>query len=116
MCTEFDACWVAGMIQRLDYAFGRESTYDAERNINQLKPSEYVRRNVFFSVGDDRAAVLGTPLFGEDNFIWGGDYPHHVTTWPYSRETLTTICEGFPASLARKLGRDDAVRVYNLDL
>jgi uncharacterized protein len=116
MCTEFDASWVAGMIQRLDYAFGRESTYDAERNINQLKPSEYVRRNVFFSIGDDRAAVLGTPLFGEDNFIWGGDYPHHVTTWPYSRETLTAICEGFPARLARKLGRDNAVRVYNLDL
>lgn len=115
MCTEFDACWVAGMIQRLDYAFDRESTYDAELNVNKLKPSEYIRRNIFFSVGDDRAAVLGTPLFGEDNFIWGGDYPHHVTSWPYSRETLAACCRGFPDALARKLGRDNALRVYKLD-
>jgi predicted TIM-barrel fold metal-dependent hydrolase len=116
MCTEFDACWVAGMIQRLDYSFGRESTFDPELNVNKLNPSEYVRRNVFFSTGDDRAAVLGTPLFGADNFLWGGDYPHHVTTWPYSRETLAASCEGFPESLARKLGRENAMRVYHLDL
>jgi uncharacterized protein len=116
MCTEFDACWVAGMIQRLDYAFGRESTYDAERNVNQLNPSEYIKRNCFFGIGDDRAAVLGTPLFGADNFLWGGDYPHHVTSWPYSRETLAASCEGFPDTLTRKLGRDNAIRVYNLSL
>jgi predicted TIM-barrel fold metal-dependent hydrolase len=116
MCTEFDACWVAGMIQRLDYQFGRESTYDAELNVIKLNPSEYVRRNVFFSIGDDRTAVLGTPLFGADNFIWGGDYPHHVTSWPYSRENLAANCEGFSDSLARKLGRENAIRIYNLDL
>ncbi len=116
MCTEFDACWVAGMIQRLDYTFGRESTYDAELNVNKRNPSEYVRRNVFFSIGDDRAAVLATPLFGEDNFMWGGDYPHHVTSWPYSRETLAASCAGFSDNLMSKLGRDNACRVYNIDL
>ncbi|HET8562448.1 MAG TPA: amidohydrolase family protein, partial [Candidatus Binatia bacterium] len=116
VCTEFDAGWVAGMIERLDYAFGRESTYDSERNIIKFEPSEYIRRNIFFSVEDDRAGVLTTPLYGEDNFLWGSDYPHHVTTWPHSGETFEANCQGFPPSLARKLGRDNAIRVYNLNL
>ncbi|HWP57599.1 MAG TPA: amidohydrolase family protein [Candidatus Acidoferrales bacterium] len=116
VCTEFDAGWVAAMIERLDYAFGRESTYDPERNINKLNPSEYIRNNVFFSIEDDRAGALTTPIYGEDNFLFGTDYPHHVTTFPYSREVLERNCQGLRAEVIRKLGRENAIRAYNLAL
>jgi predicted TIM-barrel fold metal-dependent hydrolase len=116
VCTEFDAGWVGAMIERLDYAFGRESTYDPERNINKLQPSEYVRNNIFFSIEDDRAGVLTTPIYGEDNFLFGTDYPHHVTSFPYSRDVLEKNSQGFSKGLIRKLGRENAIRAYHLDL
>ena len=45
VCAEFDVGWVANLVQQVDYWFGRASTYDAEKNINELPPSEYFKRN-----------------------------------------------------------------------
>ena len=115
-CTEFKCHWVAGLLQRLDYTLARGSLYDPERNLYKRQPSEYFRDNIVFSFEDDRAGVLTTPMYGEDNFMFGTDYPHHVTTWPHSEEVIQENCEGFPASLMRKLGRDNAIRIYDLDL
>ena len=114
-CTEFKCHWVAGMLQRLDYTLARGSLYDPDRNIYKRLPSEYFRDNIFFSFEDDRAGVLTTPMYGEDNFMFGTDYPHHVTTWPHSQGVIEENCAGFPAALMRKLGRDNAIRIYNLD-
>ena len=115
-CTEFKCHWVAGLLQRLDYTLARGSLYDPERNLYKRLPSEYFRDNIVFSFEDDRAGVLTTPMYGEDNFMFGTDYPHHVTTWPHSEEVIQENCEGFPPSLMRKLGRDNAIRIYDLDL
>ena len=115
-CTEFKCHWVAGLLQRLDYTLARGSLYDPERNLYKRLPSEYFRDNIVFSFEDDRAGVLTTPMYGEDNFMFGTDYPHPVTTWPHSEEVIQENCEGFPPSLMRKLGRDNAIRIYDLDL
>src|SRR5215813_9270579 len=49
VCAEFDVGWVANLVQQVDYWFGRASTFDAERNINKLPPSEYFKKNAIFS-------------------------------------------------------------------
>ena len=115
-CSEFEVNWVAGMVQRVDYNVSREGTYDADRNVFRRPPSEYLHENVFFSFEDDRAGILTCPLYGADNFMWGNDYPHHQTTWPYSKEGLLENCAGLDPALPRKLGRDNANRVYQLGL
>ena len=115
-CTEFRCYWVAGMLQRLDYTLARGSLYDPERNVQKRLPSEYFLDNVFFTFEDDRAGILTTPVYGEDNFMFGNDYPHHVTTWPHSDRVLEENCAGFPTSLKLRLGRENAIRVFNLDL
>jgi hypothetical protein len=53
----------------IDYWFGRESTFDADLNVNKLPPSEYFKRNVFFTYQDDRAGVLTTPVYGTTTFF-----------------------------------------------
>ena len=116
VCAEYDVGWVANLVQQVDYWFGRSSTYDADLNVNKLPPSEYFKRNVFFTYQDDRAGVLTTPVFGEDNFLWASDYPHGVTTWPYSQDTVDRNCEGIDPQVKRKLNRDNANRLYNLGL
>ena len=116
VCSEFSCAWVAGVVERLDYTWGRESTYDPERNVNRCNPSEYFWRNLWFSFEDERSAVLATPLYGEENFFWGSDYPHHSTTYPHSLATLEANCTGLDPSLARKLGRENVNRIYSLGL
>jgi len=112
VCAEFDVGWVANLVQQVDYWFGRQSTFDAERNINKLPPSEYFKKNVFFTYQDDRAGVLTTSVYGGDNFLWASDYPHGVTTWPYSKETVDRNCEGIDAAVKRKLNRENAAMLY----
>jgi uncharacterized protein len=114
VCAEFDVGWVANLVQQVDYWFGRASTYDAEKNINKLPPSEYFRRNVFFTYQDDRAGVLTTSVYGEDNFLWASDYPHGVTTWPCSKETVDRNCVGIDPVVKRKLNRENVAKLYRL--
>jgi uncharacterized protein len=114
VCAEFDIGWVANMVQQVDYWFGRDSTFDAERNLNQRPPSEYFKANIFFTYQDDRAGVLTTPVYGEDNFLWASDYPHGVTTWPFSKDAVDRNCEGIDPKIKRKLGRDNAAELYGL--
>jgi predicted TIM-barrel fold metal-dependent hydrolase len=114
VCAEFDVGWVANLVQQVDYWYGRASTFDAERNINQLPPSHYFKSNVFFTYQDDRAGVLTSSVYGADNFLWASDYPHGVTTWPYSQETVDRNCEGLDATVMRKLNRDNTLKLYGL--
>jgi len=114
VCAEFDIGWVANMVQQVDYWFGRASTFDADRNLNQRPPSEYFKTNIFFTYQDDRAGVLTTPVYGEDNFLWASDYPHGVTTWPYSKDAVDRNCQGIDAKVKVKLNRGNAAKLYRL--
>jgi len=114
VCAEFDVGWVANLVQQVDYWFSRESTFDADRNINRRPPSEYFKENIFFTYQDDRAGVLTTPVYGEDNFLWASDYPHGVTTFPCSKETVDRNCAGIDPVVKRKINRDNAAKLYGL--
>ena len=59
--------------------------------------------------------LLKAALGGGTFRMFGTDYPHHVTTWPHSQEVIEENCAGFPDGLMRKLGRDNAIRIYDLD-
>jgi predicted TIM-barrel fold metal-dependent hydrolase len=116
VCAEYDVGWVANLVQQIDYWFGRESTYDAERNVNKRPPSEYFWNNVYFTFQDDRAGVLTAPVYGEDNYLWASDYPHGVTTFPYSKETVDRNFEGVSPTVKKKIGRENALKLYRIGL
>ena len=107
---------MANLVQQVDYWFHRDSAYDTELNLNKLPPSEYYKRNIFFTYQDDRAGVLTTEVFGEDNFMWANDFPHGVTTWPYSQQTVDRNCKGIDPVVTRKINRENVNRVYQLGL
>ena len=116
LLAEFDVGWVGHIYQQIDYEWGRASTYDQDRNINKLLPSEYMKRNFFFTFQDDRSGVLTTPVFGEDNYLWASDFPHGVTTWPYSQKTVDRNFQGITDEAKRKICRNNAINLFGLDL
>lgn len=116
VCAEFDVGWVGYVYQQVDYLYSRQSTYDSDRNVYQRLPSEYMERNTFFTFQDDRSGVLTTPVYGQNNYLWASDFPHGVTTWPYSHRTVDRNFEGIDPEVKRKICRENAIRLYHLDL
>jgi len=113
-CAEFEVGEAASVVHSIDYNYGRVSMLDPEKTINKRWPSEYFFENIYFSFEDDPALVRATGIYGENNFIWGSDFPHHMTTYPLSPQALDASFEGIDPNVARKLARDNAIKLYQL--
>jgi predicted TIM-barrel fold metal-dependent hydrolase len=120
VCTEFEAGWVGIIVQQVDYQYGPKKTAHGttlgEEMRLELPPSEYFKRNLWFTFMDDRAAVLTTSIYGEDNFMWASDYPHAACTWPRSQQIAERTFAGADATVKRKLCRDNVNALYGLGL
>lgn len=108
VAAEFDIGWVAHVADRV-------STLDPKLGL-ELAPADYLRRNVWYTFQDDRAGVLTTPMFGEDNFLWSSDFPHGVTTWPDSHAIVDRQFEGISEEIRRKVVRQNVIDLYKLEL
>jgi uncharacterized protein len=120
ICTEFDAGWLGVIVQQVDYHYGPKKTAHSTTIDDTIKvklpPSEYFKRNLWFTFMDDRSAVLTTPVYGEDNFMWSSDYPHAACTWPYSQQIVERLCKGIDPAVVRKVFRENVNAAYGLGL
>ena len=73
---ELGASWVASLMARLDYALKSFSKSEPMLGELQLKPSEYIRRQVRFTPfpGEDVAAMVADT--GPELYLFSSDYPH----------------------------------------
>ena len=53
-----------------------------------MKPSEYWHRNCYATYQSDRVGVKLLEELGEDNIMWGSDFPHPDGVWPDSQEFI----------------------------
>jgi predicted TIM-barrel fold metal-dependent hydrolase len=51
-----------------------------------------------------------------DNILFETDYPHSDTTFPRSRELVAERFKDIPPDETRKIVRDNAIRLFGLDL
>ena len=100
--------------EMIDYVTGRHAAHDAEKNPYKKSPSTYLRENVFFSFEESRSIVMTAPFYGEDNYMWGSDYPHFQALWPYSPRLVEAACEGLSPEITRKVARDNVNKLYRL--
>ena len=76
--------WLPYVFDRLDTEYA-----DRARSLNfKLKPSDYFRRQGYVTYQQDQYLDPIIPLIGEDNIIWGADYPHPDCIWPDSQRVL----------------------------
>jgi predicted TIM-barrel fold metal-dependent hydrolase len=55
-------------------------------------------------------------LLGEDNVMWGSDFPHPDGVWPDSREFIERETAGLSDEVRRKLVNGNAARLYGFDV
>ena len=54
------------------------------------------------------------PLIGEDNIMWGSDYPHPDCLWPDSRAVLDRNLAAFSPSVREKIVSGNAAKLYGI--
>jgi uncharacterized protein len=110
--AENDVGWIPNWVHRLDHVHSKVA------NARQLpmKPSEYVRRNVWATFQDDPLGPATWKFFGEHNYMWASDFPHADSTFPNSLKTIGENFGGVPESVTRQIVFDNANRLYNMGL
>lgn len=121
--TEQGCAWIPGVLKMLDgfhkqMASGRigEIKYDDDALLS-MKPSEYFARNCFVGVSFPNpveSAAMRT--VGLDRVMWGSDYPHHESTYPYTTEGLRQAFAGWETADVRRVVTENAARVYGFDI
>jgi predicted TIM-barrel fold metal-dependent hydrolase len=112
--AESDVGWLAHWMQRMDHANQR---FGAMMDVRlSLRPSDYVRRQVWLTFLDDAVGAASLESLGADTFMWGSDFPHSDSTWPNSRSVIQKNLASVPQQVARKVLHDNAAALYHIDL
>jgi predicted TIM-barrel fold metal-dependent hydrolase len=77
-----------------------------------MKPSDYWRRQCYATYQSDPVGVKLLDELGEDNIMWGSDFPHPDGVWPDSQEYIERELGHLPAATRKKIVCDNAARLY----
>ena len=77
-----------------------------------MKPSDYWRRQCHATYQSDPIGIRLLDILGEENVMWGSDFPHPDGVWPDSREFIARELGGVSESLRRKITCENAGRLY----
>ena len=80
-----------------------------------LKPSEYIKRQVYATFINEPIFLNTVGLYGADNAMWSSDYPHTAAIWPRSQQFIRETFGGLSEADRRKIVHDTAARLYGVD-
>jgi uncharacterized protein len=118
--AEAGLAWVPGMIQGLDIWYqrtrdGRRLIGDGQITLPKMLPSEYFHRQIWISFVDD---PLGVKMVGSvldvDRVMFGSDYPHPASTWPYSQKVIEEQMQDLSPSIRQKIICDNARALFGI--
>lgn len=112
--AENDTGWIPHFMYRMDH--GHDKFGAMEKEPLPMKPSEYVRRQMWATFQDDPVGPATYKMFGEDKYMWASDFPHSDSTWPDSRQWIQKDFDGVPLEVTKKIVFDNAVKLYRMDL
>ena len=102
--------WIPYVLVRLDLSHGDRLGGQALQLEN--RPSDLWRRNGFSTFQIEATVPDIVPLVGEDNVIWGSDYPHPDGIWPWSQQVIEQDLGRMDEKVRRKITCENAGRLY----
>jgi len=107
---ESGVTWIPYVLDRLDTEYN-----DRARALGfSMKPSDYFRRQGFTTYQQDQFMEPIIPLVGEDNIIWGADYPHPDCIWPSSKQHIEMNLKDVSERVRRKITCENVQRLYDI--
>ena len=102
--------WLPYILDRMD-----EEYEDRYHQLNlSMKPSELWRRQGYSTYQHEPSVAVMIPLIGEDNIMWGSDYPHPDGIWPDSQKWIAEDLGSVNPAVQRKILCDNAGKLYGL--
>lgn len=77
-----------------------------------MKPSEYWYRQCRATYQSDKIGTRLLDVLGEENVMWGSDFPHPDGVWPDSQQYIEAELGHLPASTRHKVVCANAARLY----
>ena len=112
--AESEVGWVPYILQQWDYYFERFSLTNTPPL--KRKPSQIFDEQVYCTFLEDFSGTRHFNWWGQKNCMWSNDYPHFNMTFPHSRENVIRHIGNLPHDEQDDLVRNNAVRLYNLDI
>ena len=110
---EFGAGWIPYMVDMMDKVSGNRNL---GRDCGLKKPpSEYYRDHVLAVIIDEPLVGTLIDVLGEDNLMYGTDYPHIDGTWPDSHAEFEKNYGALKPEHKEKLAWRNAARLYGLN-
>jgi predicted TIM-barrel fold metal-dependent hydrolase len=107
--------WIPFVVQEMDYRYKRqfERRKAAEIPLKNM-PSEIFKRQVWATYQTDFVGLHLVEFFGDGHIMWGSDYPHPDSTWPFSKEVIEKDSAHLSPEVKKKVIRDNAAALYGL--
>ena len=106
--------WIPYVLERLDDVYGDRHQWFNLATLS-MNPSELWHRQGHSTFQDDFAGGQMIHLIGEENAIWGSDYPHPDGVWPQSQAIIQKDLGHLEEKVRRKIVCENAARLYKLN-
>jgi len=100
--------WIPYILDRMD-AEWEDQFKDLDL---KMKPSGYWYRQCYATYQSDPVGVKLLEELGEDNIMWGSDFPHPDGIWPDSQEYIQKELGHLPEATRKKIVCDNAAKLY----
>ena len=80
------------------------------------RPSEYWHRQCKATYQSDKIGIRLLDVLGEDNIMWGSDFPHMDGVWPDSQECIQKELGHLSDATRAKIVCENAARLYGFSL
>lgn len=78
----------------------------------KMRPSEYWHRQCYATYQSDRIGIKLLDEIGEDNIMWGSDFPHPDGIWPDSQDYIQRELGHLPEAIRQKIVCGNAAKLY----
>lgn len=89
--AEFELAWIPYFLRTLDYGYIERQFEATYRFKEKVLPSDFFRENISLSFQEDDLGIRMRDVIGVNTLMWGSDYPHAESTFPYSKEIINRI-------------------------
>ncbi len=104
--------WIPYLLERMDLEWE-----DQYKDLTlTMKPSEYWHRQCKATYQSDKVGIRLLDVLGEDNVMWGSDFPHPDGVWPDSQEFIKNELGDLPEKTRNKIVCGNAADLYGFPL